>query len=129
MPRTVDDIEIFLHQLGRTFDRQGNTFLVSSGVGGPPIALHVADPVLVARVVIGAVPADEKRQLGLFRQLLEYNATDLMHASYGVVQQEIVLFAGQEIENVDLNELSAALSDIDLALDRHVPRLRELAKP
>lgn len=128
MSRTADDIDGYLLSLNRTFDRHGNTFLVSTGSDRPTIAIHVADPVVVARVVIGNVPADEKLQLQLFRQLLEYNATDLVHACYGVADGEILLSAGQELENFDANELAAALSDIDLALSRQVPKLRELSR-
>ncbi len=129
MPRTAEDIESYLTQLGRTFDRQGLTFLVSTGPTLPPVALHVADPVVVARVVIGSVPKAPARQLALLQQLLRYNATDLVHASYGLDEAgQIVLSGGQELENMDLNELAATLSDIDLALSSHVPKLRELAK-
>jgi len=129
MSRTAEDIENYLAQLGRTFDRQGHTFVVSTGPGLPPLALHVADPVVVARVVIGSVPKAEPRQLALLRQLLRFNATDLVHASYGLDEAgQIVLSGGQELENMDLNELAATLSDIDLALSSHVPKLRELAK-
>lgn len=128
MPRTADDIESYLYRLNRTFDRQDQTFIISTGLDRPRVALHVADPVLIARVVIGKVPADEKRKVGLFRQLLEFNAADLVHASYGLEGEQIVLSAGQELENVDVNELAASLSDIDLALTQHIPKLHELAK-
>jgi hypothetical protein len=128
MPRTVDDIERFLEQLGRTYDRQGNTFLVSTGAGGPPIAVHVADLVVVARVAIGPLPQSPERHLALFRQLLEYNATDLIHAAYGLAGGEIVLTAGQELENIDDNELAALVGDIEIALSRHIAVLRDLAR-
>ncbi|MBW2527087.1 MAG: hypothetical protein JRI23_23095 [Deltaproteobacteria bacterium] len=127
MPRTADDIETYLYRLNRTFDRQDQTFIISTGVDRPRIALHVADPVVVIRVVIGKVPSDEKRQNALFRQMLEFNATDLVHASYGVDSDQIVLSAGEELENVDANELAASLSDIDVALTRHIAKLHELA--
>jgi hypothetical protein len=127
MPRTADDIETYLYRLNRTFDRQDQTFIISTGVDRPRIALHVAEPVVVARVVIGKVPADEKRQNALFRQMLEFNAADLVHASYGIDGDQLVLSAGEELENVDTNELSASLNDIDLALTRHIGKLHELA--
>ncbi len=41
----------------------------------------------------------------------------------------MVLTGALELENLDLNELEAVLSDIDLALARHVPTLHELAGP
>ncbi len=78
-------------------------------------------PIVAVRVRIGTVPEDEARQVRLFRKLLEYNATDLMHISYGVDGDTVVLSGALELENLDLNELEAVLSDIDLALARHVP--------
>lgn len=127
MPRNADDVETFLYRLNRTFDSDAGTFLVSSGTDGPPIALRVVEPIVLARVDIGTLPKDEAKQLALFRRLLEYNATDLVHAAYALEGDEIVLSAGLELENVDMNELAAVLSDIDLALARHIKTLRDIA--
>ncbi len=48
-----------------------------------------------------------------------------MHASYGLEGGTVVLSAALELENLDMNELEAILSDIDLALARHVPALHD----
>lgn len=127
MPRTAEDVENYLLQLDRRFDNDAGTYLVSAGADAPPIAIRVAPPIVAVRVSIGPVPADEAHQSRLFRRLLEYNATDLMHASYGVEAGTVVLSAALELENLDVNELDATLSDIDLALARHVPVLHDLA--
>jgi len=125
MPRTTEDVENYLMQLDRRYENDGGTFLVSSSVGGPPVALRVAPPVVAVRVNIGPAPLDDAHKLGLFTALLRYNATDLMHVSYGLDRENVVLTAALELENLDLNELEALLSDVDLALARHVPALRE----
>ena len=131
MPRTAEDVENYLLQLDRRFENDAGTYVVSGGVSGnqtpTPIAVRVAPPVVAIRVKIGAVPEDASHQLRLFKRLLEYNATDLMHISYGVEQGTVVLSAALELENLDLNELEAVLSDVDLALARHVPALHEAA--
>lgn len=127
MPRTAEDVENYLLQLDRRFDNDAGTYLVSAGPDAPPIAIRLAPPIVAVRVSIGPVPADEAHQSRLFRRLLEYNATDLMHASYGVEAGTVVLSAALELENLDVNELDATLSDIDLALARHVPVLHDLA--
>ncbi len=127
MPRTVDDVETYLYRLDRHFERDGDAFIVSSGMADTPIVVLVHDPVLLIRVDIGKAPADEKRQLAVFRKLLQLNGKDLVHGSYGLEGDEIVLIAGLPIENLDLNELAAALADIDLALAQHVQVLRELS--
>ena len=38
-----------------------------------------------------------------------------------------VLSSALPLDNLDLNELDATLSDVDLALTRHVPTLHDLA--
>ena len=126
MPRTVEDVENYLLQLDRRFENDGGTFIIA-GPEGTPIALRVLPPIVAVRVRIGTVPEEEGRQVRLFRKLLQYNATDLMHVSYGVDGDQVVLSAALELENLDLNELEALLSDVDLALARHVPSLSEAA--
>lgn len=128
MPKTAEDVENYLLQLDRRYDSDAGTLLVQSGPDRPPIAIRVAAPIVAIRVDIGPVPADEKHQVSVFRRLLEYNATDLMHASYGVEQDTIVLAAALELENLDKNELEATLSDMDLALSRHISSLKEAAQ-
>ncbi len=127
MPRTAEDVENFLYRLNRTFERDDTLFIVSSGVDRPPIVLSVGEPILVARVDIGAVPTDQAKQNAIFRKMLQFNASDLVHASYGLEGEEIVLTAGLPLENLDDNELAAVMSDIDIALSRHVPELRGIA--
>ncbi|MFO0759760.1 MAG: CesT family type III secretion system chaperone [Byssovorax sp.] len=126
MPRTVEDIENYLFQLDRRFENDHGTYLIG-GHESTPIALRVAPPIVAVRVAIGPVPQDAEHQTRLFRRLLEYNATDLMHVSYGIADGAVVLTAALELENLDLNELEAVLSDVDLALARHVPVLYEAA--
>ena len=128
MARNRDDVETYLKRLNRTYEvSETGTFLVSSGPDRPMIALHVDDPIVIAFVEIGPLPKDEKRQLALFRQVLAYNVSELIHAAYGIDGDRLVLDAGLQLDNLDENELGAALNDIDLALARHVRRLHELA--
>jgi hypothetical protein len=128
MPRTADDVETYLLQLDRPFEIDSGTYLVSGNAGRPPVAIRVVPPIVAVRVSIGPIPTDEHQQSRLFRRLLEYNATDLMHASYGIDTGTVVLSASLELENLDINELEATLSDVDLALAQHVPVLYEAAK-
>ncbi len=59
---------------------------------------------------------------------IELNATDLLHAAYGLQGDRIVLSAALEADNLDLNELEATLADMGMALSKHVPFLREMAE-
>src|SRR6187399_3336711 len=118
MIRQNEDLEAQLDRLERHYERLGDgTYLVSVGPGRPPIAMRLAPPVLVLRVNVGKLvkqgAADQAR---LFRRLLELNATDLLHASFGLEGSDIVLAAALELETVDPREVEAALADMDMAL-------------
>ena len=124
MLQTDEDLEGVLSRLERPFERlEDGTYVVGMGAGRPLVAVRLAPPVLVFRVVIGLAPLDAT---ALFRRLLSLNASELLHAAYGLEGDRIVLAAALALENVDLNEIEAVLADIDLALAEHVPSLHEL---
>jgi hypothetical protein len=128
--RTDKDVEAYLLRLNRHFrslDAQAPTFLVETSGGMPPVAIRVDPPLVVVRVHIGDVdqataPAD------LFRRLLELNARQLVHSSYGLDGGVVVLSSALELENLDFNELQATLDEIDVALVQQLPDLARLAK-
>ncbi|MDP8999053.1 MAG: YbjN domain-containing protein [Myxococcota bacterium] len=128
--RTEQDVEAYLLRLKRRFgpvDDQPGTFLVDTSAGMPPVALRVDPPLVVLRVHIGDVRAGADHT-PLFRRLLELNARQLVHTSYGLDDAHVVLSSALELENLDFNELQAALDEIDVALAQHVPELARLAK-
>lgn len=127
MPRTQEDVENYLSRLGRRFEANGSTIIVSMG-NGTQAALRLIPPIIAINVAIGPVPEGADKQLKLFRRLLELNATDLMHASYGVEHGQMILSAALALDNLDENEINATLSDMDVALVTHVPALVELAR-
>lgn len=127
--RTVKDVEAYLGRLNRRFkalESEPGTFLVSSGDKYPPVAIRVDPPIVLIRVHIGDAPKADETQL--FRKLLQFNARGLVHASYGLEENRIVLSSALELENLDFNELEATLDEIDLALAQQVPVLVELSK-
>lgn len=128
MPRTQQDVEAYLLRLERRFEPlESGTYVLSSGPDAPPVVIRVAAPVVLLRVDIGPVPTGAAEvQARVYRKLLELNARDLLHASYGIADGTIELSAAIELDNLDLNELEAALADIDLALATHVTEIRGL---
>jgi Tir chaperone protein (CesT) family len=127
MIRTSDDLEAQLGRLGRRYERTPDgTFVVSIGPNQPPAALLLVPPVLVIQVAIGDAPSDLTVAAPIYKKLLELNASALLHSAFGLENDQIVLAAALELDNLDLNELEAVLSDIDVALSEHVPMLRSL---
>lgn len=134
MPRTAEDVENYLITLGRNYEKSvgggagEGTFLLRTK-DGPVVALQVAAPIVAIRVDIGQTPKDEKHELATYRRLLQLNSTDLMHASYGLeAGGTIVLSAALPLDNLDANELEATLSDIDVAIMRHIKELSHIAR-
>lgn len=127
MPRTLEDVENYLLALGRTYESSGGTLVIAPSETRPPIAIRVQPPIVEVQMSIGAPPTEPERQLAMFRRLLELNATDLAHAAYALEDGQIVLVSSLSLDNLDQNELEAVLSDIDMALLRHLASLRELA--
>lgn len=85
------------------------------------VVVHHSPPVVVLRVKVMSLPAKAD---ALCRRLLELNATDLLHGSYGIQNGEIVLTEALELAHLDYEEFQASYESITLALAAH---LRELA--
>ena len=87
------------------------------------VVVHYAPPVVILRVRVMELPAKEPRRSELFRQLLEYNARELVHGSYGVEGDHVVLTDTLELENLDFSEFEASFDSITLALASHLGAL------
>lgn len=88
------------------------------------VVINHSPPVLVLRVKVMTLPDKKKETDGLCRRLLELNATDLLHGSYGIQGDEVVLTEALELAHLDFEEFLASYESITLALAGH---LRELA--
>jgi hypothetical protein len=86
------------------------------------VVVHHSPPVVVLRVKVMDLPTKDADKL--YRRLLELNATDLLHGSYGIQKNEIVLTEALELAQLDYEEFLASYESITLALAGH---LRELA--
>lgn len=126
---TREDIESFLDRLsneGATYQEvEPGLWTVNPG-GALQLMLVVSysPPVVILQVKVMDAPADEATSARLNRRLLELNATDLLHGSYGLDDGTIVLTEALELEHLDFEEFLAAYESITLALASH---LRELA--
>ena len=126
---TREDIEGFLDRLaaeGATY-REIEPGLWAVRPGGAldvDVIVHLTPPVVVLRVKVMDAPADNGRAAGLNRRLLELNASDLVHGSYGISDGTIVLTEALELEHLDFDEFQASFESMTLALATH---LRELA--
>ena len=129
--RSVNDVEAYLGKMNRQYspvEDQPGTFLVRGGGNMPPTALRVDPPLVVLRVHVGDVEGQTTANAELFKKLLQLNAKSLVHTSFGIEEDKIVLGGALELENLDYNELAAILDEIDVTLAQQVPQLAELSK-
>jgi hypothetical protein len=126
---TRDDIEGFLDRLaseGATY-REIEPGLWAVRPGGAldlDFIVHHNPPVVVLRVKVMDLPATNGKSADLHRRLLELNASDLVHGSYGISNGSIVLTEALELEHLDYEEFQSSYESMTLALATH---LRELA--
>ena len=122
-----EDVEAFLDRLvgGSDYEEVGEGIWVISVGDSPRVGVNYESPVLVLRVNVMDVPKSDASKAGLMTKLLELNATDLVHGSYGLEGEHIVLTDTLQLENLDFNELQASFDSITLALASHLPALAE----
>ena len=126
---TQEDIESFLDRLNA--DGASHTE-VSPGIWNVKpageldfgVVVNYSPPVVVLRVNVMELPPNEAQLNGLARRLLEMNAGEMLHGSYGIQQNTVVLTEALELSHLDFEEFLAAYESITLALASHI---RELA--
>lgn len=123
---TREDIRSFLDRLeGGTLgvtEVEPSLWVVRTA-DGAEVVVHYAPPVVILRVRVMEPPSGEPRRSELFRQLLEFNARELVHGSYGLEGEHIVLTDTLELENLDYSEFEASFDSVTLALAAHVGAL------
>jgi hypothetical protein len=90
---------------------------------GAEVVVSLAEPVVILRVRVMQQPASSESRADLYRQLLEYNARELVHGSYGLEGDHVVLTDTLELENLDYSEFEASFDSMTLALASHFTAL------
>ena len=122
MPRTAEDIESYLIKMELPYEAlKPGMWLVRGGPGIESFVISLGGPVVVFRIKVMEIPAAHREEL--FRTLLELNATDMIHGSYGIEGDNIVLVDCLELENLDFNEFQATFDDMTMAIANHYQRL------
>lgn len=126
---TREDLESYLIRLGVEYEEvDDGMWLLRSAEGGPPVVLQASPPVLVLRLKVLELPAkvDQVRLLPLYRRLLELNAADIVHGSYGIEGGDVILSDALEFETLEFQELRSSYESLLFAASSHWPGLAEL---
>ena len=126
---TQQDIESFLDRLNadgasHTEISPGIWNIKPAGELDFGVVVNYSPPVVVLRVNVMELPTEVTQLNGLARRLLEMNAGEMLHGSYGIQQNTVVLTEALELSHLDFEEFLAAYESITLALASHI---RELA--
>lgn len=125
---TKDDIESFLDRLSSEGAEYGEVdegmYVVKPGGSlDADVVVHYSPPVVVMRVKVMDLPEDDATCGALSRRLLELNATELVHGSYGIERDAVVLTEALELAHLDYEEFLAAYEGLTLALASHMREL------
>lgn len=123
-----DDLESFFIRMDLEYDEvEPGMYLVRGKTTGYPTVVHCADALLLIRMKVMDLPEKVSDALGLYRTLLELNATDIVHGAYGIEDKELILSDTLELETLDFLELQASIESMELAASGHMERIRALA--
>jgi len=124
---TREDLESFLIRMDVDWEElEEGMFLVRGHDGSPPVVVHHTDPVLLLRLkVMDLPPGDEHADL--YRALLTFNATDIVHGAYGIEENELILSDTLELSTLDFEELQASVESLQYAVSSHLGAIRKMA--
>jgi hypothetical protein len=116
---TREDVVNFLNRMELDFEE------VSDGIwlaypdeeqGGTPVVVSYAPPLLVFRLKVLDVPRDGEKCTQLYKRLLQANASELVHAAYGLEEEDVILTDSLQLENLDFNEFQATVDSFQMAM-------------
>jgi DNA-binding PucR family transcriptional regulator len=125
-----EDIEGYFIRMGVEAEEVDDNIWVlrSDDDEEPSVVATYAEPVMLLRMKVLDLPQDasDEALAPLFRKLLELNATDLLHGSYGIEEGAVALSDALELETLDFVELRASYESIVFAATSHMKELAEL---
>jgi hypothetical protein len=122
-----DDLESFLIRMDLDFNEvDDGMYVVHTPNDGPPVVVHHSPPLLLVRLKVMDLP-EETNLLDLYRALLVWNATDVVHGAYGIEEGDLVLTDTLELGTLDFPELQASLESMQMAASSHMETIKSLA--
>ncbi|MDH3296878.1 MAG: YbjN domain-containing protein [Gemmatimonadota bacterium] len=120
-----DDFESFMIRMELNYEEIGeNLWIIDPDLTGrSSVVVSYSPPLIVLRSAVEPAPETDAERLKLYSRLLEMNASELVHGSYGLEDGEIVLGDALELENLDFSEFQASFESISLALTAHKDNL------
>jgi hypothetical protein len=127
--RSREDIESFFIRMGVVAEEVDDAmWVIRSASGDADVVIHYSPPVLLLRIKVMQLPrnADEAGMTRFYRRLLELNASDLVHGSYGIEEGDVILSETLGLEDLDFSEIRTAYESMTMAASSHTAGLAEL---
>ena len=124
----LERLESHMIQLGLRYEpvQERTWVLYPDTAVRAPIGCTLEEPIVLLTVSLFEVSANATDREGLFRRLLELNS-ELLHSSYGLQGDRVVLSSAHPVETLDFLEFQAMIDDMSMALDNHSTQLRPWA--
>ena len=116
-------IEGYMLSLSLTYETvEDGTWLINDDEKGlENVLVILADPVVIVRVKVMAIPARQREEF--FEQLLRLNQSDMIHGAYALEGDDVILLNTLVGATLDLEEFQATLDAIGLELAQHYRKL------
>ena len=118
----TEDLQGWMDRLGGgtlEVEHPADSIWVIHAQEGASMVVSLQPPVAILRIRVMESPKDGKQRAGLYQQLLELNATDLLHGAYGLEDGHVVLTDTLALEALDYRALEASFDAMTLALATH----------
>lgn len=122
---STDELDSYLIKMGLPYEQVGEgTWVINpdSSMRRAPIGVTIEEPIVLFSIPMFELGTDVPERERLFRTLLELNS-ELLHSSYALQGDQVVLSGAQQLENLDFNEFQAMVDDMCIALDNHLERI------
>ncbi len=119
-----EDLESYLLRMGVEYEEVDDNMWLLKPQDTVGVVVNYTPPVVLLRLKVMELPRAQNGQLAPFyRRLLELNASDIVHGSYGIEENDVVLSDALELEDLDYSELRSSYESMVLAATSHVQEL------
>lgn len=122
-----EDVESYLIRMGVEYEEVDDNMWLIKPQDTAGVVVNFTPPVVLLRLKVMELPRSGDGLLAPFyRRLLELNASDIVHGSYGIEENDVVLSDALELEDLDYSELRSSYESMVMAATSHVQELAGL---
>ena len=122
-----EDLESYLLRMGVEYEEVDENMWLIKPQNSAGVVVNFTPPVVLLRLKVMELPQGAHDNFApLYRKLLELNASDIVHGSYGIEENDIVLSDALELEDLDYSELRSSYESMVMAASSHVQELAGL---